>query len=58
MYCTNCGNKVDEKAYICVKCGVILNRQQNLSSRNIKEVKSRKDSGSASGIISIISSPS
>lgn len=23
-FCYNCGNKVDEKAYVCVKCGVIV----------------------------------
>ena len=24
MYCSNCGNKVDEDAYVCLNCGVIL----------------------------------
>ena len=23
MYCKNCGSEIDEKAYICVKCGVL-----------------------------------
>ena len=54
MYCTNCGNKVDEKAYICVKCGVILNKQQISSPNNIKSRKVKKDSSNATGIISII----
>lgn len=54
MYCTNCGNKVDEKAYICVNCGVILNKQQELRINNIKNVKKNNGSGNATGIISIV----
>jgi len=23
-YCGNCGNEVNEKAYVCVKCGVVV----------------------------------
>lgn len=29
MYCSNCGNKVDENAYVCVNCGVVLKRRSN-----------------------------
>ena len=29
MYCSNCGNKVDENAYVCVHCGVILKKRSN-----------------------------
>ena len=54
MYCTNCGNKADESAYICVKCGVILNKQQELRTNNIKNVKKNNGSGNATGIISIV----
>ncbi len=34
MYCENCGNKVEENADICLKCGVFLkkNNQKNSSS--------------------------
>ena len=27
MYCSNCGNKVDEDAYVCLNCGVILKKR-------------------------------
>lgn len=30
MFCTNCGNRLDENAYVCVNCGVLLkNRSEN-----------------------------
>ena len=35
MYCSNCGNKVDEDAYVCLNCGVILKKREN-------KVKSKK----------------
>lgn len=47
MYCSNCGNKVDEKAYICVNCGVILKKNNEMP----KKVK--KDSN-VTGVFSII----
>lgn len=28
-YCGNCGNQVDEKAYICPKCGGVVNNNLN-----------------------------
>lgn len=28
-YCGNCGNEVDEKAYICTKCGIVINNNLN-----------------------------
>lgn len=28
MYCINCGNKIDDKAYICVNCGVLVNKKR------------------------------
>ncbi len=30
MYCTNCSNEIDEKAVICPKCGVAVNRSLQL----------------------------
>ena len=33
-YCPNCGNKVDENAYICVKCGVKLKNNNSISSND------------------------
>lgn len=29
MYCSNCGNKVDKNAYICVNCGTILKKNSS-----------------------------
>lgn len=29
MYCFNCGNKVDEDAYVCLNCGMILKKRVN-----------------------------
>ena len=29
MYCSICGNKVDENAYVCVHCGVVLKKRSN-----------------------------
>ena len=36
-FCSNCGNELDEKAYICPKCGVKVNKNQ---------VSNNNDSGS------------
>lgn len=47
MYCSNCGNKVDEKAYICVNCGVILKNDE-------KMVIQKKKSGNGLGISSMV----
>jgi len=38
-YCGNCGNQVDERAYVCPKCGVIVNNNFNdVNNRNINNV--------------------
>lgn len=29
MFCQNCGNKVDDNAYVCVHCGMFLKRRSN-----------------------------
>lgn len=36
-YCSNCGNKVDENAYICLKCGVVVNNSMNNQNSNIED---------------------
>lgn len=48
MFCRNCGNKVDEKAYICVNCGVILEND------GTNKVKNRKKNSNGTGVLSII----
>lgn len=47
MYCSNCGNKVDEKAYICVNCGVILKKDNEVPKKVKKE-------SNVTGVFSII----
>ncbi len=50
MYCVNCGNKVDENADICLKCGVFLKRDNK-----VKSVSSPKiGKGIASLVLGII----
>lgn len=36
-YCSNCGNKVDENAYICLKCGVVVNNNMYNQNSNIED---------------------
>lgn len=55
MYCSNCGHEVDEKAYVCVKCGVILKKRVSPSN----EIKTNNFFSAFSlllGIASVISS--
>ena len=47
MYCSNCGKKVDEKAVICVGCGVPLKNNQNID-------KPKRGKGIASMILGIL----
>lgn len=28
MYCKNCGREIDDKAYVCVHCGVLVGERQ------------------------------
>lgn len=54
MFCTNCGNKLDENACVCVHCGVIVkNRSENKTVR-IKKKMDNKTLGIVSAILSII----
>ena len=48
MFCRNCGNKVDEKAYICVNCGVLIDNNSNNGKK-----KNKKESN-VSGVFAII----
>lgn len=48
MFCTNCGNRLDENACVCVNCGVLVRNRSN-----IKVVKKKKDT-KVIGIISVI----
>lgn len=41
MYCRNCGSKLDENAYVCVNCGVLVdsNINNSIPSRVYREKK-------------------
>jgi len=34
MFCSNCGKEIDDKAYLCVHCGVKVNKKQSLSDNS------------------------
>ena len=39
MYCTNCGNRIDEDSYVCVNCGVIL-KSRSVDKKNNNNILS------------------
>lgn len=47
MYCINCGNKVDDNAYVCVNCGVILKKRENVK-------RNKKQNSNVFGMFSLI----
>ena len=47
MYCSNCGNKVDDNAYVCVNCGVILKKRENVK-------RNKKQNSNVFGMFSLI----
>ncbi len=51
-FCTNCGNKIDEEADICLKCGAILSKNQ--SPNNMPDNDKQATMGLTFSLISII----
>ncbi len=49
MYCINCGHKLDDEAYVCVKCGKIVDRGI-VNSENMV-VKKKDDVVGISGMV-------
>lgn len=47
MYCSNCGNKVDDNAYVCINCGVILKKRENVK-------RNKKQNSNVFGMFSLI----
>lgn len=37
MYCVNCGKEIDDKAVICVHCGVMITKKANVSQTNSED---------------------
>lgn len=52
MYCRNCGNKLNENSYVCLKCGVLVDNNSVIPTRMSKEKK--KNDSNVTGILSII----
>lgn len=53
MYCVNCGNKVNDNAYVCVNCGVIVGNNRHVKS--VRKCSNSNITGIVSIAISIIS---
>ena len=47
MYCSNCGNKVDDNAYVCINCGVILKKREKVK-------RNKKQNSNVFGMFSLI----
>lgn len=55
MFCQNCGNKIDENAYLCVHCGVFLKKRSDVKVVNYKtNNKALGVVGFVLGIVSIV----
>lgn len=52
MYCRNCGNKLNENACVCLKCGVLVDNDSVIPTRMSREKK--KNDSNVTGILSII----
>lgn len=48
MFCQNCGNKIDENAYVCVNCGMFLKK------RSDTKIVNSKSNGRALSVVSVI----
>lgn len=51
-FCTNCGKKLDDKADVCVNCGVLVNKV--VSASNPTDYDKSANTGFILGLISII----
>jgi uncharacterized membrane protein YvbJ len=45
-YCRNCGHEVNENAFVCLNCGVLVDE-------NEKKLKSQSNDGTSMGIIGL-----
>lgn len=51
-FCTNCGNKLDDNADVCVNCGVLVNK--SVIVNNSTDYEKNANTGFVLGLISII----
>ena len=54
MFCHNCGNKLDENAMICLKCGVLIKEQQEKKVVKNENKSIQSIIGLIFGILSIL----
>jgi len=47
MYCSNCGQKVDDNAVICINCGCAINRPTNTNN-------TKKEYGESKALLGVI----
>ncbi|MGM9876987.1 MAG: hypothetical protein ACI310_07185 [Bacilli bacterium] len=52
MYCRNCGNKLNENSYVCLKCGVLVDNNGVIPTR--MSIEKKKNDSNVTGILSII----
>ena len=52
-YCSNCGSEIDEKAVICVKCGVPVNNNMN-TVQNYNQTPAEPKQGHGAATASLI----
>ena len=52
-YCSNCGSEIDEKAVICVKCGVPVNNNMN-TVQNYNQAPAEPKQGHGAATASLI----
>lgn len=55
MFCTNCGNKIDENACVCLNCGVLVRkRSSNVKKKNKINNNTLGLSSTILGIVAIV----
>lgn len=52
MFCQNCGNKLDDNAYVCVDCGLIIKKRSE--AKVVKEKSYVNTLGIASTILGVL----
>ncbi|MCI8330906.1 MAG: zinc-ribbon domain-containing protein [Bacilli bacterium] len=52
-FCTNCGNKLDENADVCVKCGILIKKKGN-SNYSLESIEKSANTGFGFGLGSIL----
>ena len=54
MYCSNCGNQIDENADFCIKCGVMVKNQPIIRKEKKQTVKDNSVISMALGLSALL----